>query len=746
MNFDFLEKIYFSHGSVLTFLPMSLFLVFGILILLFFRKSHTTKWLFFHFFLNFLFQLGYFIAYSIADKFGSIGWYFACLGLLGFNSLVQFAYRFPEFEYKKESIIVLFVNGFISIFAIADYFFHAIKLPIYETFTHFGSPYSTPFIGPLIVLNDLWIISIFIRQKIRLGKKYSRSDRRAKVARNFAILVFIELSISISGILFLNLGVFSTYFFTTYMGIGLNILFFSFVVIYLNNSEETNSFLLKLVGLSIVIIFLILGIFQHFIIMHLDEKFDKAARREGYFIDSLIRNKIALSYLNDTKIQMVVQINPSEESLSSLYSKKSLLSNFINFRVWDKSPKILEIINKNNQSIHLFKGNEKLFSHRLYIHDGETLYIGYAFKSSDLNYLIVYDSIYYKSFIHNVAQLMLVINIIAIFLTLAIYPVLFYPTLIRPLFDLIEGIRKVQTGKTDIKLPVLINDEIGYITNAFNEMTVSIEERNKKISEYTETLELKVKERTIDLEREKNNSEKLLLNVLPKKIAQELKIKGEVSPLLYNSVSVLFTDLVGFTKIASRMKPDQLVAELNGIFSQFDLICERNKTEKLKTIGDGYMCAGGLPDVNNTHAVDICLAALEMREFIKGIQSIKKLQNQESYWDIRFGIHTGPVMAGVIGTKKFAYDIWGDTVNISSRMESSGGSGQINISNDTYNLVKDFFEFEFRGEIEIKNRGKIESYFLKRIKEELSSDNNGLIRNDVFNEKYLKLISPGNGI
>ncbi|MBK9498034.1 MAG: HAMP domain-containing protein [Leptospiraceae bacterium] len=239
---------------------------------------------------------------------------------------------------------------------------------------------------------------------------------------------------------------------------------------------------------------------------------------------------------------------------------------------------------------------------------------------------------------------------------------------------------------------------------------------------------------------EKEKSDRLLLNILPEKIANELKENGFVKPVLYDSVTVIFTDFKGFTKIASNMLPEDLLEKLDMIFLQFDQICERRNIEKLKTIGDAYMCAGGLPEVNSTHPIDACLAAIEMQNFMNETKSIIEQISGEQFWDMRLGIHTGTVVAGVIGKTKFAYDVWGDAVNTASRMESNGSIGKINISDSTYHKVKDFFECEYRGKIEAKNKGMIDMYFLLRIKPELSRDKEGIIPNEQFTELYKEII------
>lgn len=233
--------------------------------------------------------------------------------------------------------------------------------------------------------------------------------------------------------------------------------------------------------------------------------------------------------------------------------------------------------------------------------------------------------------------------------------------------------------------------------------------------------------RQVQEEREK--SEKLLLNILPQDVAAELKEKGFAEPVQFEAVSVLFTDFQGFTKIAEFMSPNDLIRELDACFVQFDKVTERHGLEKLKTIGDSYMCAGGVPKPNPTHAIDCVLAAMEIRNFMLQMQEIKKSLG-EPYWQLRIGIHSGPLIAGVIGEKKFAYDVWGDTVNTASRMESSGTSGKINISGATYELIKNFFRCEYRGKIGAKNKGDVDMYYVLGLKPEYAIDGEGRVPNE----------------
>jgi class 3 adenylate cyclase len=211
------------------------------------------------------------------------------------------------------------------------------------------------------------------------------------------------------------------------------------------------------------------------------------------------------------------------------------------------------------------------------------------------------------------------------------------------------------------------------------------------------------------ISREKKRSESLLLNILPAETAKELKQNGKVDAVKFDEVTVLFTDFVSFSKLAEHVEPVQLVKSIDYYFKGFDEITTKYGLEKIKTIGDSYMCACGLPTANPTHARNVIQAAKEMIELVKNAMNA---EDGLSHFDVRIGIHTGPVVAGIVGIKKWQYDIWGDTVNIASRMESKSEPGRINLSEITYLQIKDEFPCEYRGEIEVKNRGILKMYFL----------------------------------
>jgi len=216
------------------------------------------------------------------------------------------------------------------------------------------------------------------------------------------------------------------------------------------------------------------------------------------------------------------------------------------------------------------------------------------------------------------------------------------------------------------------------------------------------------------VENEKERSDLLLRNILPEQTAEELKDKGKVQAKRFDSVSVMFTDFIGFTAYSDKLSPEELVDSIDYYYSKFDDIIEKYGLEKIKTVGDAYMCAGGLPFPTKDHPIKMIEAALEIAEFVN--ESKKVDPDAMTRFDIRIGINTGPVVAGVVGKKKFAYDIWGDTVNIASRMESNSEPGKVNISDNTYQLVKGQYKCTYRGEIDAKNKGMMKMYFVNGLK------------------------------
>jgi adenylate cyclase len=253
-----------------------------------------------------------------------------------------------------------------------------------------------------------------------------------------------------------------------------------------------------------------------------------------------------------------------------------------------------------------------------------------------------------------------------------------------------------------------VTEPFGYVLKPYDARVLN---SAIEMAVYKHKIDSELRRKTKELEEEKIRTDRLLHNILPSEIVDEWKTYGFISPRHYNHISILFTDFHGFTDISSRLSPDLLVEELNDIFQNFDTIIESYNLEKLKTIGDTYMIGAGLPKESDDHAVRITKAALDMQDYIIGRNKSTKVQ-----WHMRAGINSGQVIAGIVGTNKFTYDVWGDTVNIASRMESSSLPGKINISGSTYALIKEYFDCEYRGKLNAKGKGEIDMYFVNQLK------------------------------
>ncbi|MDX9697765.1 MAG: adenylate/guanylate cyclase domain-containing protein, partial [Bacteroidales bacterium] len=244
-------------------------------------------------------------------------------------------------------------------------------------------------------------------------------------------------------------------------------------------------------------------------------------------------------------------------------------------------------------------------------------------------------------------------------------------------------------------------------------------------------LENIINERTEEVVIQKEKAENLLERVLPKTTATELKSGKKAGPYHYNMVTVLFSDIQGFTKISEQLNSEMLIDELDKFFMKFDSVVDKYNIEKIKTIGDAYMCAGGIPEKNRTNPVEVVLAAIEMQNYMKTLKH-EKGDGTQRIWDLRIGIDTGPVVAGVLGRNKISYDIWGGTVNTASRMEAAGEPGKVNITENTYMLIKEFFICQYRGKMPVKYKGELDMYFVESFMPHLASDIKGLYPNESF--------------
>lgn len=323
-----------------------------------------------------------------------------------------------------------------------------------------------------------------------------------------------------------------------------------------------------------------------------------------------------------------------------------------------------------------------------------------------------------------------------------------------PVMNGIEALEQLKSDHRTNEIPVIIITSSGNLQTAFDagaidfirkpidrvellvrvKSTLSMFKLIKNIVKQTEILEQQsseLEQKNQFLKAEQEKSDNLLQNILPAEIAEQLKNKGTVDAKTYKTVSVLFTDFKGFTQISEKLSPQRIIVELSIFFAKFDEIIGGHFIEKIKTIGDSYMCVGGLPLRNKSNPIDTVLAGLEMQEFVTKLNE-EKLAKGEEAWNLRLGIHTGKVIAGVIGKKKFAYDIWGDTVNTASRMESAGEVGKVNISGETFKHIEEYFNCEYRGKVVAKNKGEIDMYFVHGLKPDFAEPGSLIYPNKEF--------------
>jgi class 3 adenylate cyclase/HAMP domain-containing protein len=296
----------------------------------------------------------------------------------------------------------------------------------------------------------------------------------------------------------------------------------------------------------------------------------------------------------------------------------------------------------------------------------------------------------------------------------------------RGFSELKAGADRIGSGSFDHSIDIRSHDELGELAAAFNSMSAQLHAAHSNLTRAHEELASRHEE----VQRQREVSDSLLRNILPAQIAEELREKDSVEPKYFEDVTILFTDFVQFSNSTRDLPAEDLVFLLHDYFTEFDNIISRYGLEKLKTIGDSYMCVGGLPVRTPSHPVDTVLAAFEI------LDAVRRRYGRGPSLGVRIGIHTGPVIAGIVGIRKFAFDIWGDSVNLSSRMESSGAKGCINISQQTYSRIKDFFVCESRGQISTKDDLRHEMFFVRGVLPDLMREAERVVPPPAFTRRY----------
>lgn len=304
----------------------------------------------------------------------------------------------------------------------------------------------------------------------------------------------------------------------------------------------------------------------------------------------------------------------------------------------------------------------------------------------------------------------------------------FIQTSLTPIYDSNGNFSKIIAIETDITELKRTEEEL----IEKNDYLLSIAEHLEKANEQLDEQRAQIEIQKASLEEEMQKSEALLHAILPATTAHQLKKKGFVKPKKFKEATVMFADFVGFSRISTMYEEiEDLLGVLGFYFEKFDEITTQHYLEKIKTIGDCYMCVGGVPQTNKSHPFDAVIAALKMQKFVEEVA--KKSQDEgKPVWRVRIGIHTGPLAGGVIGKKRFAYDIWGDTVNLASRMETASDPGMVNVSQATHEYIKNYIDCNYRGKFPAKNIGEIDMFYVQRIKPEYAEDEEGYIPNEVL--------------
>lgn len=452
---------------------------------------------------------GFLFAYSVYAPIGAYGWYVASVAPITTLILIQFAYRFPESNFKKESKIVLIVSIILSIFAMGDYYYNASINPVISTENHFGSIYYSPFIAPLAGLSYLFVVILFLRQSAKIALHHDSDKNRfslkraffpenksSRAARNIAFLVILDVinTSSIAAFMFLQKFEYSVHNLT--LNLGFLIIAFLYVVVYLNHARETITFTIKLIGIFMVTILLIFSLVGYYNIRSANNQYNIRNRE---IINLLPPDKLLESENSAPKrLSFVMEVSKAGKIMNNIYGSYKI-SDLENIRYWEIMPKIPDLINPKIQGDHFFDADNKLKKSRFLTQISGVNYFVYFHNFHDKIYAYGFDYIDYRQNIHAIAKKLIIGIIVTTVLVIALFPLLFYSGLILPLKSLIAGVKEVNDDNYDIKVPVYFNDEIGYLSDSFNKMVQSIKQSKIKLQDYAENLEEKVTERTEEL-------------------------------------------------------------------------------------------------------------------------------------------------------------------------------------------------------------------------------------------------------
>jgi class 3 adenylate cyclase/HAMP domain-containing protein len=726
--------VYFNFLSLTSFVP-ALLGTLGAIFISLIRSKSQNSWSFFFALLSMgIFQAAYGEATSIFQPIGAFHrWQTVFFLFIMISFIFRFMMTYSENPYPKSAKYGFYLYLFSS--PIIALWFAIQTLRLDPTFRSSGQfwDFEDTFVNVSVSL--LILLYSAINLAFCFAKFFKMQNRQN--ARTFMILIIAMSVYNLPGAYLNNLwrrGAITAEFHLWFMAIGITSAFFIMFVIFLSHTFERSTVIGNLLGITLVSMLILFPFLGYPLIEDRKASFRDIwkAKLQAGLAPSPDKSIVLFAPSRSHRSRTVAMGERSYFRDSAEYYEKAIQqipSDGVILRADAKGGVYtfpVELVEPAEATRGAGNG------HDLRERDDVTRHTGNPPSSTAKKiYLVGIELVELRKYIHPTAAKLVLAQFVVILVIVSLFPLFFRGILLNPMRRLLDGVIAISRGRYGHRIENARSDELGVISRHFDKMAVTIEASTVK-------LEDTVAQRTAQLTEEKKKSDTLLLNILPERIAEELKEKGHTQPVRIDSATVLFTDFVGFTKISESMSPEDVVAELDKCFSYFDQVTEKYGLEKLKTIGDSFMCAGGVPEANRTHAIDACLAALEIQAFMNQMKEIKHQQGFP-YWELRLGINSGPLVAGVVGHKKFAYDVWGDTVNTASRMESSGLAGEINISQSTYDLVKKWFVCEHRGQVSAKNKGQIDMYLLKRIRPEYCADSAGRVPSEKMKKEYVSV-------
>lgn len=504
-----MEALLFSEFAYGRFTPTFLTILSAVFLLSRYRSSRHSLLLGLYLLFIGISHGGFLFAYAVYHPVGAYGWYIASLAPISTVILIQFAYRFPQQNFKKESRIVLLISLIMAFIAMADYYYHAPKFPLILTENHFGSEYYSPFVAPFSVLLYFYAVVLFFRQSAVIAKTniedqgrnllqriFLPKNRKSRAARNLALLVFLDVLNTSSIAVFMFIEAFSYSLHNLTLNLGFLVIVFLYIVVYLNHANERITFSIRIVGVFMVTLLFVFSIVGYYNIRTYNSQYDERNCEMIKLLDPVMLQIADIEI--PERLAFVIEMDQNKNIQRVLQGKYNI-SSFQSIRFWQKMPKVPELVDNTNNGDPIFDADSYLKNGRFLTQIGGENY--YAYLHQFQNNIIVYGFSYinYRKAVHSIV-LKLMIGIVTVaFLMIALLPILFYSGLLFPLHQLLRGVKEVNNSNYNVAVDVLYNDEIGYLSESFNKMVQSINQSKMKLEDYAQNLEQKVELRTEEL-------------------------------------------------------------------------------------------------------------------------------------------------------------------------------------------------------------------------------------------------------